>query len=101
LVSARLAKGEANVVSTYKLATGLVVFPLWAAGLTTASIALVPWPWSLGVAAGVLASAPAALVWLDWLERPRVRRAVDADALRHERSKVMRILEAARDFARP
>jgi membrane protein implicated in regulation of membrane protease activity len=88
-----------NVVSTYKLATGLIVFPLWAVGLGAASIALVPWPWGTLVAAAALASAPAALVWVDWLERPRRRRATEGDGLRRQRASVMAILEAARTRA--
>jgi glycerol-3-phosphate O-acyltransferase/dihydroxyacetone phosphate acyltransferase len=101
LVSRLLAKGEGNVVSTYKLATGLVVFPLWGAGLTAASMALVPWPFGICVAGAALASAPAALVWIDWLDRPRRRHAADADGLRRQRASVMTLLGDARERAHP
>jgi glycerol-3-phosphate O-acyltransferase/dihydroxyacetone phosphate acyltransferase len=99
LVSKRLANGEGNVISTYKIATGLVVFPLWGIGLSAAAITLAPWPWGFLVAAGALASAPAALAWVDWLERPRRHRVHETGSLRSQRAEVMLRLEGARAHA--
>jgi hypothetical protein len=86
-------------MSTYKLATGLVVFPLWAGALVGASFVLLPPPWSL-VGAGLAVASPfAALAWLDELDRPRARRRranVDLMHLRARRERVMRVLESAR-----
>ncbi|MEO8550090.1 MAG: hypothetical protein ABI678_08950, partial [Kofleriaceae bacterium] len=63
---------DPDAVSTIKLGAALVVYPLWAAGLVTASFALLPPPWSFGAAAIALASPFAALKWLDayWLRAP-------------------------------
>ncbi len=63
---------EADVVSTYKLATGLLVYPLWATLLIAGSFAL-----QRGALAGVsvlvvFASPFAALAWLD--RTPAIRR---------------------------
>jgi 1-acyl-sn-glycerol-3-phosphate acyltransferase len=103
-VAARLAKGERDVVSTYKLATGLVAMPLWAAGLVAAAFLVWAWPWA--IAAGVVAvtSPFAALVWLDWLERPRSKRGGSTregvTELRARRSSLMATLERVRRVAR-
>ena len=56
---------DKDTVSTVKLATALVVYPLWAAGLVGLSLVVIPPPLSLGAAAVVLASPFAALRWLD------------------------------------
>jgi hypothetical protein len=65
-------RADADEVSTIKLGTALVVYPLWAAGLVTASLVLIPPPLSLGAAAIVLISPFAALRWLDayWNRTP-------------------------------
>jgi hypothetical protein len=63
---------DADAVSSVKLGTALLVYPLWAAGLVTLSFIVVPPPLSL-VAAGVVIAAPfAALRWLDayWNRMP-------------------------------
>ena len=100
LVAARLAHGDRDVVSTYKLAAGLVVFPLWAATLVSASFVWVPWPFSLGAAAVAVASPFAALAWLDYLDKPRARRRVadeaSRDALRAQRTELMALLDRVR-----
>jgi glycerol-3-phosphate O-acyltransferase/dihydroxyacetone phosphate acyltransferase len=101
-VAARLAKGERDSVSTYKLATGLVLFPLWAAGLVGGSFALLPWPAAVGASAVAVTSPFAALYWIDWLDRPRARRRgapADGSAaeLRARRDRVMALLERARE----
>jgi 1-acyl-sn-glycerol-3-phosphate acyltransferase len=66
-------RSDADAVSTVKLGTALLVYPLWAAGLVSASLVLVPPPLSLAAAAVVLASPFAALHWLDayWTRAPR------------------------------
>ncbi|HEY5922349.1 MAG TPA: 1-acyl-sn-glycerol-3-phosphate acyltransferase [Kofleriaceae bacterium] len=63
---------DPDAVSTIKLATALVVYPLWAAGLVGLSFVLVPPPLSLAAAAIVIASPFAALRWLDayWERTP-------------------------------
>jgi glycerol-3-phosphate O-acyltransferase/dihydroxyacetone phosphate acyltransferase len=62
---ARLTGGPVDKVSTYKLATGLVVYPVWAGGLLTLSFTLLPPPASLAAAAVVITSPFAALAWID------------------------------------
>ncbi|MEO6777468.1 MAG: 1-acyl-sn-glycerol-3-phosphate acyltransferase [Kofleriaceae bacterium] len=63
---------DPDAVSTIKLGTALVVYPLWAAGLVTLSFVVIPPPLSLGAAAIVIASPFAALRWLDayWNRAP-------------------------------
>jgi hypothetical protein len=102
LVAARLARGERDVVSTYKLAVGLVAFPLWAAGLIAGSFAWLWWPVALAAAAVAVVSPFAALAWIDYVEKPRARRtgAVDTAsraALQARRAGVMALLDRVRD----
>lgn len=103
LVARRLAKGGADEVSTYKLATGLVVYPLWALGLAASSLALLPPPLSLAGVAVVFASPFAALRWLDHLEQRR--RSNPASTLDFERIRAIRgelselLADARRSFA--
>ena len=56
---------DPDAVSTIKLGASLVVYPLWAAGLVTGSMVLLPPPLSFAAAALALASPFAALRWLD------------------------------------
>lgn len=56
---------DPDAVSTIKLGTALVVYPVWAAGLVALSFALLPPPFNLGAAAVVVLSPFAALKWLD------------------------------------
>ena len=68
-MTARQAE-QGDVVSTAKLATGLVAHPIWAALLVT--VAFLTWPaWVASIlAVGVVASPFAALAWLDaWESR--------------------------------
>jgi glycerol-3-phosphate O-acyltransferase/dihydroxyacetone phosphate acyltransferase len=61
---------DRDAVSTVKLGTALVVYPLWAAGLVTLAFTLIPPPLSFVAAAIVIASPFAALNWLDaWWDR--------------------------------
>ena len=63
-------RSDPDAVSTIKLGAALVVYPLWAAGLVTASLVWLPPPWSVIGAAVALASPFAALRWLDaWYQR--------------------------------
>lgn len=62
---------DADAVSTFKLGAALVVYPLWAAGLVTAALVVLPAPLSLVAAALAIAAPFAALRWLDaWYLRP-------------------------------
>lgn len=65
-------RADPDAVSTIKLGTALVVYPLWAAGLVTLSFVFVPPPLSFGAAAIAIASPFAALRWLDayWNRSP-------------------------------
>ena len=65
-------RADPDAVSTIKLGTALVVYPLWAAGLVTLSFIVVPPPLSFGAAAIAIASPFAALRWLDayWNRSP-------------------------------
>lgn len=64
--------GDPDSVSTIKLGTALIVYPVWAATLVGLSFVLIPPPLSLVAAAIVVASPFAALRWLDayWYRMP-------------------------------
>jgi len=83
-----------DLVSTKKLATGLVVFPLWAGALLGASFALLPLPVALAAGGVIVLSPFAALMWLDHLEHG-ARGKADGD-LRAQRARVMDVLARAR-----
>ncbi len=68
-LSTRLAKGETDVVSTYKVGLGLVVFPAWTALLALLTLALAPSPWGIPGALAVGALPFAVLPWLDEVDR--------------------------------
>jgi len=65
-------KTDPDAVSTVKLGTALLVYPLWAAGLVGLSFMVIPPPLSLAAAAIVVISPFAALRWLDayWNRTP-------------------------------
>jgi hypothetical protein len=72
LIAGWLAHGELDVVSTYKLAIGLIVFPLWTALLLFFGVRIAPN--TLGAILHVfliLVSPFAALLWLDRLDDHR------------------------------
>jgi glycerol-3-phosphate O-acyltransferase / dihydroxyacetone phosphate acyltransferase len=73
-------RADPDAVSTIKLGTALVVYPLWAAGLVTLSFVFVPPPLSFGAAAIAIASPFAALRWLDayWNRSPAHEATPDA-----------------------
>jgi 1-acyl-sn-glycerol-3-phosphate acyltransferase len=63
---------DPDAVSTIKLGSALVVYPLWAAGLVAGSLVLLPPPLSLAAAAVAVAAPFAALRWLDaWYLRTK------------------------------
>lgn len=81
---------DPDATSTYKLGSALVVYPLWAAGLVGASLALLPPPLSVVGGAVALASPFAALHWLDELYQRRPELSPDV------RAKLVRLRIAAR-----
>ena len=73
-LATRMAKGELDVVSTYKLALGLLAFPLWLTLLATLSCTLLGGTQRL-VALGLVFVTPlCALAWSDVLDDQRGRR---------------------------
>ena len=68
---------DPDATSTYKLGAALVVYPVWAAGLVGASLALLPPPLSLVGAGVALASPFAALHWLDEIYQRRPELSAD------------------------
>jgi glycerol-3-phosphate O-acyltransferase / dihydroxyacetone phosphate acyltransferase len=61
---------EKDVISTYKLGLGLLVYPLWAIALLVVSWFVVPAPWVWGSGLLAILSPFAALAWVDRLENP-------------------------------
>ncbi|MCC6646419.1 MAG: 1-acyl-sn-glycerol-3-phosphate acyltransferase [Polyangiaceae bacterium] len=105
-LSERLAGSERDVVSTYKIALGLLVFPAWAALLVVACELLLPRPLAHAAAIVALACPVAALPWLDRLDRTRraTRRRLGAAgpppsprALREAREAAIAAIERARE----
>jgi 1-acyl-sn-glycerol-3-phosphate acyltransferase len=101
LAARRVEKTEADVISTYKLGAGLLVYPLWIALWITLAIVFLP-GWLAAVSAGVVVLSPfAALAWLD--RTPALRRSLRLRAraqrlaeLRKARAEVMRLVEVYR-----
>jgi len=85
-------RSDPDEMSTIKLGTALVVYPLWAAGLVTLSFVVIPPPLSFGAAAIAIASPFAALRWLDayWNKMPA------HDATPEDLAKLARLRIAAR-----
>jgi glycerol-3-phosphate O-acyltransferase/dihydroxyacetone phosphate acyltransferase len=82
-------RSDPDAVSTIKLGAALVVYPVWAAALITASFVWLPPPWSVIGAAVALASPFAALRWLDvWYQRTH-------DATPDELARLARLRAAA------
>jgi hypothetical protein len=78
---ARQANAERDDASTYKLAAGLLVYPVWMGGLVGASLAFLPAGWKVPGAVLSIVSPFAALAWLDaWKSRAR---AVTEDEMTH------------------
>ena len=100
LAAARLAR-EQDVVSTYKLAAGLVAYPAWTALLGAAAFAFLPPLAAALTVVGLLGAAFAALAWVDAI--PAVSRAFRRvtglhrlAGLRAARADVMSRVEALR-----
>ena len=70
-LATKLAKGELDVVSTYKLAIGLVAFPTWMTALVVLACTLLPPHFRAPLAALAVLSPFAALVWIDRLDDRR------------------------------
>ncbi|MFO0677545.1 MAG: 1-acyl-sn-glycerol-3-phosphate acyltransferase [Polyangiaceae bacterium] len=89
---ARKAEDDHDVVSTYKLGTGLVLFPTWAIAVISGAWFAVPHATWAAIAMVVLVSPFAALLWMDRLERTlhRVRVAFTSEAARSERIRLAR-----------
>jgi hypothetical protein len=92
---------DPDEISTYKLAAGLIVYPVWLAGLTTAAFLLAP-PLTAALATLVFVVAPfVALGWRD-LSRPlrrafrKATRARRLAALRAARAEVMELVRDTR-----
>jgi 1-acyl-sn-glycerol-3-phosphate acyltransferase len=101
----RLARGEVDVVSTYKLGLGLLAFPTWALLLALLALVALPAPWGAPGAALAVALPFAVLPWLDELDRLRSAQdrgeEVDAeppgeDELRRRRSAALAAIARAR-----
>ena len=90
-------RSDPDAVSTIKLGTALVVYPLWAAGLVAGSLVLLPPPLSLVAAAVAVASPFAALRWLDaWYLRTREPTRDELDRLRRLRRAACAAIDEAR-----
>lgn len=88
---------DRDAASTYKLAAGLLVYPLWMGGLVGASIAFVPSPWKIPAVVLAIASPFAALAWLDaWKARPRYASPEQLDELEDLRATAIEAIAAAR-----
>lgn len=101
LAAKRAGADEADVISTYKLGAGILVYPIWAGGLIALGAAWLP-AWLAVVSAGVALLSPfAALAWLD--RTPALRRSLRLRAraartaeLREARGAAMKLVEEAR-----
>jgi len=88
---------DRDAASTYKLAAGLLVYPLWMGGLVGASIAFVPSPWKVPAAVLAVVSPFAALAWLDaWKSRARSATADELAQLADLRATAIAAIEDAR-----
>jgi 1-acyl-sn-glycerol-3-phosphate acyltransferase len=98
------AKGETDVVSTYKLGISLLLFPLWALILVVLALIFAPSPWSWALAVTALVSPFAALPWLDRLDRSRLSRkkpgkAPTRDELLAARARALAAIDRAKTIA--
>ncbi len=101
LAARRVAKSEADEISTYKLGAGLLVYPVWVALAITLGVVFLP-RWLAAVSAAVVLLSPfAALAWLD--RTPALRRSLRLRArasrleeLHRARAEVMRLVEQYR-----
>jgi hypothetical protein len=104
-LATRLAKGERDVVATYKLGIGLVAYPLWTLALLVAAALATHGLLRACALAVVLVSPLCALVWLDRLDAhrraPRAWRASrrEVESLAQLRARAREAIERARDAA--
>lgn len=94
----RIAGKEQDVVSTYKLVLGLVVYPVWMLLLTVAALVELGALRGALAAALAIASAFAALIWLDRSEllSARLSTAKNRQALREARARALTAIAEAR-----
>jgi 1-acyl-sn-glycerol-3-phosphate acyltransferase len=105
-IAPALAHGELDVISTYKLAIGLIVFPLWMAGLLFLGIRFAPDSHGVVIHVLIVLLSPfAALLWVDRLDDHRGARLLrtassagvrDLARLRLLRRRALDAIEAAR-----
>jgi 1-acyl-sn-glycerol-3-phosphate acyltransferase len=100
LVASRAAD-DPDVVSTFKLGTGLLAYPIWASALCAGSLVMLPPPLSFAAVPVILASPFAALAWLD--RTPRIRQALRflrrkdrIEGLREKRRAAMAVIQETR-----
>ncbi len=67
-LATRLAGTEPDMISTYKVGLGLIVFPLWTLLLIALSFVFLPWPYGPGGALLAVLSPFAVLTWLDQID---------------------------------
>lgn len=105
---AKRLKGDPDVTSTYKLGVGLVVYPVWAAILTTFAFLRLSSELAVTTSAALVAGPFCALAWLDRWDRlaamssllaPSEERLGKLRELADERAELMRELETMRSRA--
>jgi glycerol-3-phosphate O-acyltransferase / dihydroxyacetone phosphate acyltransferase len=93
-------RADRDAASTYKLAAGLLVYPLWMGGLVAGSIMFVPRPFKVPAAVLSVVSPFAALAWLDaWKTRSRSASDEEMDHLLELRAAAIDAITAARASA--
>lgn len=102
-LSSRMAKGETDVISTYKLGLGLLVFPAWTVLLMLMALVSLPSPWGGWGVLGVGLLPFAVLPWLDMLDRLEGESSIQLEEieppseqeLRHRRAEAMAAIQQA------
>jgi len=99
-LATRLAGRERDVVSTYKLAIGLAVYPLWMLGLSLYVLFALRAPQSLAALLVIVLSPLAALLWLDRSELLSARFSASRNlgALRDARAHALAAINQARAY---
>jgi 1-acyl-sn-glycerol-3-phosphate acyltransferase len=102
-LATHLARTEPDVISTYKVGLGLIVFPLWALLLVGLSLGLLPSPYGLVGALVAVLSPFAVLPWLDQIDHLQgladedpARELVGGRELVEARKDALRSIERAR-----
>jgi 1-acyl-sn-glycerol-3-phosphate acyltransferase len=94
-VTSRAADRDLDLASTLKLATGLLVFPLWAALVIAFGFVLFPAQVALWIVGLVFLSALPALFWLDAVEDGLLRRRSPPEVLRELRAAAVAAIDSA------